>query len=96
MDTSPNAELGEAMAEIETLKAKINLMQREFELEQNGAFAFITALVLKLGGNVELSNVDMMEACEHEMERAQRPDGGFILRASKPIVAVVRTLARVQ
>ena len=67
-----------------TLLATIKVETASEIAEQSqAAMAYITALVVKAGGVVELSGDELAAVDEYQLERAE-PDGGLALRAFKP------------
>lgn len=66
---------------VDTLRLCINI---EIGSETRDSFNYITALVVKAGGAVELSEGELREVDAYQLERADPESGGLVLRAFKP------------
>ena len=71
------------MTEVEDLQRQIGLLKEELQRQQQGALLYIAAIVERAVGagvNMTFSDEDMQRAMDLELQRADPPEGGLILR----------------
>lgn len=65
------------------LRQRIGVLEEELRQEGEGALLFLAAIVERavgVGVNMTFSDVDMQRAMDLELQRADPPEGGLILR----------------
>lgn len=71
------------VAAIGALQQRIGVLQEQMSQEQQGALLYIAAIVERavgVGVNMTFSDEDMQRAMDLDLERADPPDGGLVLR----------------
>jgi len=74
------------MTEVEDLKRQLAELRSEMRMQQQGALLYIAAIVERavgVGVQMTLSEGDMIRAYDLELERADPPHGGLVLRVRR-------------